>query len=57
MTLTKEAAEAPPPLEPDIGSPGGAGRILQLLVVLGLVTAIFVALGWAISSCSSPSSS
>jgi membrane-associated protease RseP (regulator of RpoE activity) len=46
MTLTKEAAEAPPPLESDIPSPGGAGRILQLLVVLALVTAIFIALGW-----------
>ena len=46
MTLTKEAAEAPPPLEPDTPPPGGAGRILQLLVVLGLVAAVFIALGW-----------
>jgi membrane-associated protease RseP (regulator of RpoE activity) len=46
MTLTKEAGEAPPPLEPDTPPPGGAGRILQLLVVLGLVAAVFIALGW-----------
>ena len=46
MTLTKETAEASPPLEPATPPPGGAGRILQLLVVLGLVTAVFIALGW-----------
>jgi membrane-associated protease RseP (regulator of RpoE activity) len=46
MTLTKEAAEAPPPLGPDPTPSGGAGRILQLLAVLALVTALFVLLGW-----------
>jgi membrane-associated protease RseP (regulator of RpoE activity) len=45
MTLTKEALPAPPPLGPDATPSGGAGRILQLLLALALLTAVFVLAG------------
>jgi membrane-associated protease RseP (regulator of RpoE activity) len=45
MTVTKEAPAAEPPAGPDPHPPGGAGRVAQLLVVLALVTAVFVAAG------------
>ncbi len=45
MTLTKEAPPAPPPLGPDATPSGGAGRILQLLLALALLTAVFVLAG------------
>jgi membrane-associated protease RseP (regulator of RpoE activity) len=47
MTLThQEAPAAEPPLGPDPQPDGSAARVVQLLVALALVTAVFVALGW-----------
>jgi membrane-associated protease RseP (regulator of RpoE activity) len=47
MTLTdQEAPAAEPPLGPDATPTGSASRVVQLLVALVLVTAVFVALGW-----------
>jgi membrane-associated protease RseP (regulator of RpoE activity) len=45
MTLTQEAPPAPPPLGPDPSPTGGAGRIVQLLLALAVVTAVFVVAG------------
>ncbi len=47
MTLTEQAA--PPDLTPhhdDPGQPGSARRVLQLILALALLTAVFVLLGW-----------
>ena len=48
MTLTeKEAPAAQPPLEPDPApDDGNPARVVQLLVALVLITAVFIALGW-----------
>ncbi len=47
MTLTeKEAPAAEPPLGPDPMPGGSPVRIVQLLVALALITAVFIALGW-----------
>jgi membrane-associated protease RseP (regulator of RpoE activity) len=45
MTLTKEATEVPPPPGPE-PLPSGRAGVLQLVVALILITAVFVALGW-----------
>jgi membrane-associated protease RseP (regulator of RpoE activity) len=45
MTLTQEAPPAPPPLGPDPSPTGGAGRIIQLLLALVVLTAVFVLAG------------
>jgi membrane-associated protease RseP (regulator of RpoE activity) len=53
MTLTekdaqeaKEAPAAQPPLAPDPEPEGNPARVLQLLVGLAVITALFIALGW-----------
>jgi membrane-associated protease RseP (regulator of RpoE activity) len=47
MTLTeKEAPAAQPPLEPGPEPDGNPARVLQLVVALVLITAVFIALGW-----------
>ena len=50
MTLVEhDAAPSPQPPQPPPSEPvaeGSAGRVLQLLVGVGLVTAVFVLLGW-----------
>jgi membrane-associated protease RseP (regulator of RpoE activity) len=47
MTLTeKEAPAAQPPLEPDPAPEGNPKQVIQLLVALALITAVFIALGW-----------
>jgi membrane-associated protease RseP (regulator of RpoE activity) len=48
MTLTEHDAAAPPAQPPDPPSveEGNAGRVLQLLVGLGLISALFFVLGW-----------
>jgi membrane-associated protease RseP (regulator of RpoE activity) len=47
MTLTeKEAPPAQPPLEPDEVPESNPTRVLQLVVAVVLITAVFVALGW-----------
>jgi membrane-associated protease RseP (regulator of RpoE activity) len=48
MTLTEQDAAAPlaQPPTPEPFEEGNAGRVLQLLVGLGLITALFVVLGW-----------
>jgi membrane-associated protease RseP (regulator of RpoE activity) len=46
-TLTeKEAPAAQPPLEPDQAPEGTRSRVVQLVVSLALITAVFIALGW-----------
>ncbi len=47
MTLTeKEAPAAQPPLESDPAPDSNPARVVQLLVALVLITAVFIALGW-----------
>ena len=47
MTLTeKEAPAAEPPFEPAPAPDGNPARVVQLLVALVLITALFIALGW-----------
>jgi membrane-associated protease RseP (regulator of RpoE activity) len=47
MTLTeKEAPAAQPPLEPAAEPESNPARVLQLVVALVLITAVFIALGW-----------
>ena len=47
MTLTeKEAPAAEPPFEPDPAPDSNPARVLQLLVALVLIIAVFIALGW-----------
>ncbi len=48
MTVTEHDAAAPPaqPQDPPPVEAGNAGRVLQLLVGLGIITVLFVALGW-----------
>jgi membrane-associated protease RseP (regulator of RpoE activity) len=47
MTLTeKEAPAAQPPLEPGSVPEGNPARVLQLVVALVLIAAVFIALGW-----------
>ena len=47
MTLTeKEAPAADPPLQPDPAPDSNPARVIQLLVALVLITAVFIALGW-----------
>jgi membrane-associated protease RseP (regulator of RpoE activity) len=47
MTLTEqEAPAAQPPPGPDPSQEGNPSRVLQLVVALVLITAVFIALGW-----------
>ena len=48
MTLTeKQAPPALPPLEPEPApEEGNPTRVIQLVVALAVITAVFIALGW-----------